>query len=62
MHIVLSKIVVHFEMVFHLNIRLNRYETDVFYMHTDIERVYLYFYEGGNIRKITFFQIVPCKF
>lgn len=48
MHIVLSKIVVHFEMVFHLNIRFNRYETDVFYMHTDIERVYLYFYEGGN--------------
>lgn len=49
MPIVLSKIVVHFEMVFHLNIRLNRYETDFFfYMHTDIERVYLYFYEGGN--------------
>lgn len=48
MHIVLSKIVVHFEMVFHLNIRLNRYETDFFYMHTDTERVYLYFYEGGN--------------
>lgn len=48
MYIVLSKIVVHFEMFFYLNIGLNLYETDFFYMHTDIERVYLYFYEGGN--------------
>lgn len=49
MYIVLSKIVVYFEMVFYLNIRLNWYEIDLFYMYIDIECVYLYFYEGGNI-------------